>query len=79
MEWGRRCWVSKLTTREVIQGELGLGKISSRRIILRLRFWIKILKMKKQNRLIYKIYKSRRDEFIKGEKKDTGATGLGNI
>jgi len=62
--------VSKLTTREVIQGELGLEKISSRRIILRLRFWIKILKMKKQNRLIYKIYKSRRDEFIKGEKKD---------
>ena len=48
--------VSKMTTREVIQGELGLGKVSSRRILLRLRFWSKIIKMKK-HRLIYKIYK----------------------
>jgi len=58
-----------MTTREVIQGELGLGKVSSRRILLRLRFWSKIIKMKK-HRLIYKIYKQRREEFIAGEKKD---------
>src|ERR1700722_6742460 len=70
IELGRRLLgVSKMTTKQVIQGELGLGKISSRRIILRLRFWNKIIKMKK-DRLVYKIYKQRREEFIKGEKKD---------
>jgi hypothetical protein len=58
LEMGRRVLgVSKSTTREVIQGELGLGKISSRRILLRLRFWSKIIKMKK-TRLVYKIYKN---------------------
>ena len=58
-----------MTTREVIQGELGLEKVSSRRSLLRIRFWSKIIKMKK-NRLVYKVYKKRREEFIKGEKKD---------
>ena len=53
---GRRVLgVSNLTTREVIQGELGLESIRSRRIVLRLRFWCKILKMKKC-RLVYQIY-----------------------
>ena len=70
LEMGRRVLgVSKMTTKEVIQGELGLGRLSSRRIILRLRFWSKIIKMKK-NRLIYKIYKKRREEFVKGGKRD---------
>ena len=65
METGRRTLgVSRMTTREVIQGELGLEKISSRRILLRLR-----LAMNK-NRLVYKIYKQRREEFIKGKMKD---------
>src|ERR1700722_10272407 len=70
MEMGRMVLgVSKMTTREVIQGELGLGKLSSRRIILRLRFWSKIIKMK-NNRLVCKIYNKRRQEFIAGGKKD---------
>ena len=70
IEMGRRVLgVSKMTTREVIQGELGLEKVSSRRSLLRIRFWSKIIKMKK-NRLVYKVYKKRREEFIKGEKKD---------
>jgi len=43
--------------------------MSSRRIILRIRFWSRIIKMKK-NRLVYKIYKQRREEFMKREKKD---------
>ena len=48
MEMGRRVLgVSRMMTREVIQGELGLGKLSSRRMILRLRFWVKIVKMQK--------------------------------
>ena len=69
-EMGRRVLgVSKRTTREVIQGELGLQQISSRRVIMRLRFWNKIINMKK-NRLVYKIYKQRRVEFVKGEKRD---------
>jgi hypothetical protein len=67
---GRRALgVSKMTTREVVQGELGLYKISSRRILLRLKFWNKILHMNKE-RLIYKIYKERREEFEKGKRKD---------
>lgn len=71
MEMGWRVLgVSKLTTKEVIQGELGLGKMSSRRIILRLKFWRKIIKLKKKNRLIYKIYKERREEFQEGGKRD---------
>ena len=70
MEMGRRVLgVSNLTTREVIQGDLGLESIRSRRVILRLRFWYKIIKMKKY-RLVYKIYKQRREEFIKGKKRD---------
>ena len=40
LEMGRRVLgVSKLTTREVIQGELGLHSVRSRRILLRLKFW----------------------------------------
>ena len=40
MEMGRRVLgISKMTTKEVIQGELGLKSIRSRRVILRLRFW----------------------------------------
>jgi hypothetical protein len=67
---GRRILgVSKMTTREVIQGELGLEKLSSRRILLRLKFWSKIVRMKKE-RLVYRIYKIRRQDFIKGGKKD---------
>ena len=70
MEMGRRVLgVSNMTTREVIQGDLGLESIRSRRVILRLRFWYKIIKMKKY-RLVYKIYKQRREEFIKGKKRD---------
>ena len=75
MEMGRRVLgVSRMTTREVIQGELGLEKISSRRIIiLRLRYWKKLI----ESRLVSKIYKERRREFIKV--KETGAIGPGNI
>ena len=41
MEMGRRVLgVSRMTTKEVIQGELGLIKLSSRRILLRIRFGI---------------------------------------
>ena len=70
LDMGRRVLgVSKMTTKEVIQGELGLGKVSSRRVELRLRFWSKIVHMN-HNRLVYKIYKQRREEFIRGEKKD---------
>ena len=70
LDMGRRVLgVSKMTTKEVIQGELGLGKISSRRRELRLRFWGKIINMK-SNRLVYKIYRQRREDFIRGKKKD---------
>jgi hypothetical protein len=70
MEMGRRVLgVSRMTTREVIQGELGLSKARSRRILLRLKFWYKIISMKK-NRLIYQVYRQRRAEFVRGEKKD---------
>ena len=61
--------VSKMTTHEVIQGEFGLGKMKSRRIELRLRFWYKIINMEK-DRLVYKIYKQRREEFLKNEMKE---------
>jgi hypothetical protein len=70
MEMGRKVLgVSKMTTKEVIQGELGLGNLSSRRIILRLRFWAKIVNMK-EDRLIKKVYRQRREAFLEGEKKD---------
>ena len=70
MEMGRKILgISKMTTKEVIQGELGLGKLSSRRIILRLRFWVKIINMK-EDRLIKKVYRKRREDFLVGEKKD---------
>jgi len=70
LEMGRRVLgVSKMTTHEVVQGELGLGKVSSRRIELRIRFWYKIINMKK-DRLVYKICKQRREEFIEGKMKD---------
>ena len=70
LEMGRRVLgVSKMTTKEVIQGELGLETLSSRRILIRLRFWYKIINMNTE-RLIYKIYKKRREEFIRGKKKD---------
>jgi hypothetical protein len=59
IEMGRRVLgVSKMTTREVIQGELGLEKLSSRRMLLRLNFWSKITRMKK-DRLVYQIYERR--------------------
>ena len=47
-----------------------MGKVSSRRIELRLRFWGKIINMKDKNRLVYKIYRQRREDFIEGGKKD---------
>src|SRR6185295_10123289 len=62
--------VSKMTTKEVIQGEMGLGLMSNRRILLRLRFWYNIVKNMNKDRLVYQIYKQRREEFIKDEKKD---------
>ena len=70
MEMGRRVLgVSRMTTREVIQGELGLGKVISRRTLLRLKFWYKIIKMSK-HRLVYKVYRERRKEFLSGGKVD---------
>ena len=76
LEMGRKILgVSRRTTNEVIQGELGLTRISSRRIYLRLRFWEKLIRMKEKkehhNRLVYKIYKQRRKDFIKQGKTDT--------
>jgi hypothetical protein len=69
-EMGRRVLgVSKMTTNQVVQGELGLSSVRSRRILLRIRFWRKIINMK-ENRLIYQIYKARREEFINGGKRD---------
>ena len=63
LEMGRRVLgVGKMMTKEVVQGELGLGRLGSRRIELRLRFWNKIIAMKK-DRLIYQIYKHRREEL----------------
>ena len=57
LEMGRRVLgVSGMTTREVIQGELGLEKMSSRRKILRLRFWYKLINLEK-SRLVYQVYK----------------------
>jgi hypothetical protein len=70
IEMGRRVLgVSRMTTREVIQGELGLQSIMSRRILLRIKFWMKIIKMN-PNRLVYKMYKQRRGDLIKGNMKD---------
>ena len=46
-----------MTTKEVIQ-------LSSRRILLRIRFWYKLISMN-QNRLVYQVYKQRREELIK--------------
>ena len=63
---GRRVLgVSKMTTREVIQGELGLHKLSSRRMFLRLNFWYQIISVNK-NRLVDKVYKERREDLIEG-------------
>ena len=76
---GRRVLgVSKLTTREVIQGELGLQSVESRRLLLRIKFWIKLLNMDK-DRLVYKIYEQRRAEFIRGQIgiRGIGVTGCG--
>jgi hypothetical protein len=74
IEMGRRVLgVSKMTTREVIQGELGLQSVQSRRLLLRIKFWLKLIKMKKENctdRLVYKIYKQRRNDFMKKNMKD---------
>ena len=58
--------VSKMTTKEVIWGELGLLKVSSRRVLLRLKFWYKIVN-KSKDRLVYKIYKQRKRDFVAGE------------
>lgn len=70
MDMGRMVLgVSRKTTLEVVQGERGLCSVMSRRVLLRLKFWYKIINMKK-SRLIYKVYRQRREEFIKGEKKD---------
>ena len=43
--------------------------MQSRRTLLRLRFWFKIINMK-NDRLVYRIYKERRKEFIREGKKD---------
>ena len=70
MEMGKRVLgVSVKTTNEVVQGELGLGRVKSRRVLLRLRFWYKIINMKK-DRLVYQIYKERREEFLRDGKRD---------
>ena len=51
-EMGRRVLgVTRTTTKEVIQGELGLISISSRRILLRLRFWEKLIRMKEKHKV----------------------------
>ena len=69
MEMGRRVLGVRMTTKEVVQGELGLIRLSSR-ILLRLRFWKKLITVK-QNRLVYQIYKQRREEFMKDMNKNT--------
>jgi len=83
LEIGRRILgVSKMTTKEVIQGELGFQKLSSRRRILRLRYWAKIVKLggenKNNKRLLYRMYKERRDEFMKkrGQNKKNWCYGI---
>jgi hypothetical protein len=58
-----------MTTREVIQGELGLHRLIARRDLARLRYWVKLVKLD-NNRLVKKVYRARREEFNKGEKKD---------
>ena len=70
LEMGRMVLgVSRMTTKEVIQGELGLGKTRSRRILLRIKFWNKIINMNKE-RLVYKVYRARREEFERGGRTD---------
>eukprot|EP00456_Euglypha_rotunda_P058415 TRINITY_DN4852_c0_g5_i3.p1 TRINITY_DN4852_c0_g5~~TRINITY_DN4852_c0_g5_i3.p1 ORF type:complete len:347 (+),score=-26.07 TRINITY_DN4852_c0_g5_i3:97-1041(+) len=70
VDMGRRVLgVSRMTTREVIQGELGLQRLKARRILARIRFWSKLVKLDK-NRLVKKIYNARREEFVRGKKKD---------
>ena len=44
MGW-RVLGVSRMTTREVIQGELGLQSLKSRRILRRLKFWSRLVKL----------------------------------
>ena len=58
-----------MTTRAVIQGELGLQSVQSRRLLLRIKFWIKILNMN-DDRLVKRVYRERRREFIERGKKD---------
>ena len=70
LEMGRRVLgVSKNTTREVVRGELGLSRIRSRRTLLRLKFWVKLLRME-ESRLVRKIYERRRREFEEGGRRD---------
>jgi len=47
--------------------------------MIRLRFWIKILKMRESKRLVYQIYKQRKQDFMKGKNqiRKIGVTGLG--
>ena len=61
--------VSEKTTNEVVQGELGWNTMRSRRILLRLSFWYKLINMK-DSRLTKKIYRQRRAEFIQEGKND---------
>ena len=69
-EMGRRVLgVSKSTTHEVIQGELGLQRLITRRTLFRLRYWSKLVELD-DNRLVKKIYRARREEFIEGSKTD---------
>ena len=71
MEMGRKVLgVNKMTTREAIQGELGLNRLSSRRVLLRLRFWSKLITLTDKTRLVYQIYKKRRQDFVRAGKKD---------
>ena len=61
--------MSKSTTHEVIQGELGLQRLITRRTLFRLRYWSKLVEID-DNRLVKKIYRARREEFIEGGKTD---------
>jgi len=69
-EMGRRVLgVSRMTANQVIRGELGLQRMRARRVLSRIRFWSKIVKMN-ENRLVKKVYMARREEFIEGRKRD---------
>jgi len=71
-EMGRRVLgVSRLTARQVIQGELGLQRLRARRAFLRIRFWSKLVKMS-EDRLVKRIYLARREDFMRGGKRDRG-------